>query len=131
MLNYNLKIMLTRLKGAKVMEVEGKHSKRLCVVIPIDNDEGTVVDSYESKIDGLPTTKPLNDVQLHLSAFEFKEKRYGQSHGLKACFSRKRLERMTEDEVRSMPFVGHMKPWAQPKSEDEDLPAGNENEEDW
>lgn len=130
MSNYNLKIMLTRLKGAKVMEVEGKHSKRLCVVIPIDNDEGTVVDSYEGKIDGLPTTKPLNDVQLHLTAFEFKEKRYGQSHGLKASFSRKRLERMSEDEVKSMPFVGHMKPWAQTKAEDDDLPAGNEHE-DW
>ena len=129
MSNYNIKIMLTRLKGAKVMEVEGKHSKRLCVVIPIDNDEGTVVDSYEGKIDGLPTTKQLNDVQLHLSAFEFKEKRYGQSHGLKACFSRKRLEGMTEDEIRSMPFVGHMKPWALAR-QDDDLPAGNENE-DW
>lgn len=130
MSNYNLKIMLTRLKGAKVMEVEGKRSKRLCVVIPIDNDEGTVVDSYESKIDGLPTTKPLNDVQLNLSAFEFKEQRYGQSHGLKASFSRKRLEKMSEDEVRSMPFVGHMKPWAVARQEDDDLPAGNENE-DW
>ena len=113
------------------MEVEGKHSKRLCVVIPIDNDEGTVVDSYEGKIDGLPTTKPLNDVQLHLSAFEFKEKRYGQSHGLKASFSKKRLERMSEDEVRAMPFVGHMKPWALAKPEDDDLPPDNENEEDW
>lgn len=130
MSNYNLKIMLTRLKGAKVMEVEGKHSKRLCVVIPIDNDEGTVIDSYESKIDGLPTTKPLNDVQLHLSAFEFKEKKYGQSHGLKASFSKKRLERMSEDEVRAMPFVGHMKPWALAKPEDDDLPPDNENE-DW
>lgn len=130
MSNYNLSIALTKLKGAKVMEIEGKTCKRLCVVIPIDNDEGTVVDSYEGKVDGLPTIKPLNDVQLHLSAFEFKEKRYGQSHGLKASFSKKRLERMTEDEIRSMPFVGHMKPWALAKADDDDLPAGNENE-DW
>ena len=130
MANLNIKILLTRLKGAKVMEIEGKHSKRLCVVIPIDNDEGTVVNSYEGKIDGLPTTKPLNDVQLHLSAFEFKEKRYGQSHGLKAAFSKKKMERMTEDEIRSMPFVGHIKPWALAKQDDDDLPAGNEKE-DW
>ena len=128
MSNYNLSIALTKLKGAKVMEIEGKTCKRLCVVIPIDNDEGTVVDSYEGKVDGLPTIKPLNDVQLHLSAFEFKEKRYGQSHGLKASFSKKRQERMTEDEIRAMPFVGHMKPWALARADD--LPAGNENE-DW
>ena len=124
-----MKIMLTRLKGAKVMEIEGKHSKRLCVVIPIDNEEGTVVDSYEGKIDGIPTSKPLNDVQLHLSAFEFKEKRYGQSHGIKASFSKKRQERMSEDEMRSMPFIGHLKPW-QIKVEDDDLPIANEKE-DW
>ena len=129
MANYNMKIMLTRLKGAKVMEIEGKHSKRLCVVIPIDNEEGTVVDSYEGKIDGIPTSKPLNDVQLHLSAFEFKEKRYGQSHGIKASFSKKRQERMSEDEMRSMPFIGHLKPW-QIKVEDDDLPIANEKE-DW
>ena len=130
MANYNLNIALTKIKGAKVMEVEGKHSKKLCVVIPIDNEEGTVINSYEGKIDGLPTTRPLNDVQLHLSAFEFKEKRYGQSHGLKASFSKRRLEKMSEDDVRAMPFVGHMKPWAMPKVEDDDLPPGNENE-DW
>lgn len=129
--NFNIKIMLTKLKGAKVMEVEGKHSKRLCVVIPIDNEEGTVIDSYEGKIDGLPTTKPLNDVQLHLSAFEFREKRYGQSHGIKAAFSKKRMEQMTEDEIRSMPFVGNMMPWSVQKEEIDDLPAGNENEDDW
>lgn len=129
--NFNIKIMLTKLKGAKVMEVEGKHSKRLCVVIPIDNEEGTVIDSYEGKIDGLPTTKPLNDVQLHLSAFEFREKRYGQSHGIKAAFSKKRMEQMTEDEIRSMPFVGNMMPWSVQKEEIDDLPSGNENEDDW
>lgn len=128
MSNYNLRIALTKLKGAKVMNIEGKTCTRLCVVIPIDNDEGTVQDSYEGKIDGLPTTKPLEDVQLNLTAFEFREKKYGQTHGLKASVSRKRLEKMTEEELRSMPFIGNMKPWA--IAEDDDLPAGNEKE-DW
>ena len=129
MSNYNLTIALTKLKGAKVMEIQGKTCTKTCVVIPIDNEEGTVVDSYEGKIDGLPTTKPLNDVQLHLTAFEFREKKYGQTHGLKASFSRKRMESMTEDELRSMPFIGNMKPW-NIVVEDDDLPAGNENK-DW
>jgi hypothetical protein len=129
MSNYNLKIALTKLKGAKVMEIEGKTCKKLCVVIPIDNEEGTVQDSYEGKIDGLPTTKPLNNVQLNLTAFEFKEKRFGQTHGIKASFSKKRLERMNEDELRQMPFVGNMKPWLS-VSDDDDLPPANERE-DW
>lgn len=128
--NYNLRIALTKLKGAKVMEIQGKTCSKLCVVIPIDNDEGTVQDSYEGKVDGLPTTKPLDDVQLNLTAFEFREKKYGQTHGIKASFSKKRLERMTEEELRHMPFVGNMRPWSAP-AEQEDLPAGNDQENDW
>lgn len=129
MSNYNLTIALTKLKGAKVMEIQGKTCTKTCVVIPIDNEEGTVRDSYEGKIDGQPTTKPLNDVQLHLTAFEFREKKYGQTHGIKASFSKQRMESMSEDELRSMPFVGNMKPWSNVVADD-DLPVGDEKE-DW
>ena len=129
MSNYNLRISLTKLKGAKVMEIQGKTCTKTCVVIPIDNEEGTVRDSYEGKIDGMPTTKFLDDVQLNLTAFEFREKKYGQTHGLKASFSRKRMESMSEEELRSMPFVGNMKPWSNAVADD-DLPVGNEKE-DW
>lgn len=130
MSNYNLTIALTKLKGAKVMEIQGKTCTKTCVVIPIDNDEGTVRDSYEGKIDGLPTMKSLEDVQLNLTAFEFREKKYGQTHGIKASFSKKRLERMSEEELRSMPFVGNMKPWAITQKDD-DLPAASNEKEDW
>ena len=128
MSNYNLRIALTKIKGAKVMEIEGKTCKKLCVVIPIDNEDGTVQDAYEGKVDGLSTMKPLDDVQLNLTAFEFREKKYGQTHGIKASFSKKRMERMTEEELRSMPFVGNMKPWSAPA--DDDLPPSNPSE-DW
>lgn len=129
MSNYNLRIALTKLKGAKVMEIQGKTCTKTCVVIPIDNEEGTVRDSYEGKIDGMPTTKFLDDVQLNLTAFEFREKKYGQTHGLKASFSKKRMESMSEEELRSMPFVGNMKPWSNVVADD-DLPVGDEKE-DW
>lgn len=128
--NYNLTIALDKLKGAKIMDIEGKTCTKRCIVIPIDNDEGTVIDSYEGKINGLPTLKPLDNVQLHLTAFEFREKKYGQTHGIKASFSSKRMERMNEEELRGMPFIGNMKPWAIAKQDDDDLPAGNEKE-DW
>lgn len=128
-MNYNLRIALTKIKGAKVMDIEGKTCTKRCVVIPIDSDEGTVQDSYEGKIDGLPTTKYLSDVMLNLTAFEFKEKKYGQSHGIKASFSRKKLEKTSEAELKAMPFVGNMKPWVMNTSDD-DLPPAYEKE-DW
>jgi hypothetical protein len=128
-MNYNLRIALTKIKGAKVMDIEGKTCTKCCVVIPIDSEEGTVQDSYEGKIDGLPTTKYLSDVMLNLTAFEFKEKKYGQSHGIKASLSKKKLERTSEEELKAMPFVGNMKPWVMP-SNDDDLPPAYERE-DW
>ena len=128
-MNYNLRIALTKIKGAKVMDIEGNTCTKRCVVIPIDSEEGTVQDSYEGKIDGLPTTKYLSDVMLNLTAFEFKEKKYGQSHGIKASFSRKKLERTSEEELKAMPFVGNMKPWVMNTSDD-DLPPAYEKE-DW
>ena len=128
-MNYNLRIALTKIKGAKVMDIEGKTCTKRCVVIPIDSEEGTVQDSYEGKIDGLPTTKFLDDVMLNLTAFEFKEKKYGQSHGIKASFSKKKLERTSEEELKAMPFVGNMKPWVMNTSDD-DLPPAYEKE-DW
>jgi hypothetical protein len=128
-MNYNLRIALTKIKGAKVMDIEGKTCTKRCVVIPIDSEEGTVQDSYEGKIDGLPITKYLSDVMLNLTAFEFKEKKYGQSHGIKASFSKKKLERTSEEELKAMPFVGNMKPWVMNTSDD-DLPPAYEKE-DW
>ena len=128
-MNYNLRIALTKIKGAKVMDIEGKTCTKRCVVIPIDSEEGTVQDSYEGKIDGLPTTKYLSDVMLNLTAFEFKEKKYGQSHGIKASFSKKKLERTSEEELKAMPFVGNMKTWVMNTSDD-DLPPAYEKE-DW
>ena len=66
---------------------------------------------------------------LNLTAFEFKEKKYGQSHGIKASFSKKKLERTSEEELKAMPFVGNMKPWVMNTSDD-DLPPAYEKE-DW
>lgn len=129
MSNYNLRIALTKLKGARVMDIQGKTCTKTCIVIPIDNEDGTVQDAYEGKLDGQITWKPLDDVQLNLTAFEFREKKYGQTHGIKASFSKKRLERMTEEELRSMPFIGNMKPWA--NVSDDDLPPSHSNEMDW
>lgn len=130
MSNYNLRIALTKLKGARVMDIQGKTCTKTCIVIPIDNEDGTVQDAYEGKMDGQITWKPLDDVQLNLTAFEFREKKYGQTHGIKASFSKKRLESMTEEELRSMPFIGNMKPWAN-ASDDDDLPPSHSNEMDW
>ena len=112
------------------MEIQGKTCKKTCVVIPIDNEQGTVQDCYEAKVDGISTVKPLGDVQLNLTAFEFREKKYGHTHGLKAAFSRSFIDKISEEELRQMPFIGNMKSWTTAVADDDDLPIGD-SKEDW
>ena len=111
--NFNIDIQLDKLPGARIQEVQGQTSKRLCVVIPIDNERGTVVDSY-SKFDhkaGGVVWKPLQGVNLNLIAYEMKEAKFGQTHMLKANLSREVFTRMSEQQQKAMPIVGHLKPW--------------------
>lgn len=121
MANLNLSIDLTKLQGAKVMDIEGKHSTRKCVVIPIDNKLGTVCDGYTVKTpEGLPTTRFFDDVKLNLVAIEYKTKKHGISHGLKPAFSREVSEMMTEEQVYATPWVGTVKPWGGVKEKYDD-----------
>ena len=132
MANLNLSIDLTKLKGAKVMEIQGKTATRKCVVLPIDNELGTVCDGYISKTpEGLPTERYFDDVKLNLVAIEYRQKKHGISHGLKPSFSREVSERMTAEEVYATPWMGTVKPWGGTQAQDDDdLPAGN-NENEW
>ena len=130
--NFNVQVDLSKLPGAKVMTIEGKKSSKLCVVIPIDNEVGTVCDGYESQTkEGLPITKFFSDVKLSMVAIEYKTKKHGISHGLKPSFTQKFMDTLNPDQLYSTPWLGTMKPWQEgPKSEVEgDLPEDDEN--DW
>ena len=105
MSNYDIEIDLLKLKGAKV---EGEN-----VVIPINNKYGTVVDRYTGKDGrtGLPTEVFLDGVKLKLSAFELKNQLRGQTHLIKPSFNKQTYDCLTEEQLRSVPWIGTLKPW--------------------
>lgn len=45
--NFNIKIELDRIPGAKIMDIKGDVATRRCIVIPIDNERGTVIGSLQ------------------------------------------------------------------------------------
>lgn len=125
----NIQIDLTKLPGAKVMEVQGNTKVRRCVVLPIDDEDGVVCESYPSKNpDGTPTRKFFSEVKLNIVAIEHRTKRNGISHGIKPSFSKEKEQRMTEEQLFAIPWCGTVRPWAMPK-DDEDLPEGNSEED--
>lgn len=133
--NLNIQIDLTKLPGARIMDIQGNKSTKQCVVIPIDNHVGTVCDGYltTDPKTGLPTTKFFSDVKLSLVAIEYRQKRHGISHGLKPSFSHEYQVRMTEEQLYNTPWLGTVKPWAAQVGENTndigDLPEGDDK--DW
>lgn len=124
--NFNIKIELDKLPGAKIMDIKGETKTRRCVVIPIDNERGTLVDEY-TKFDhqsGGVATKPLAHVQLLVTAYESCTQSYGSTHYLKPHVAKEFFERMSEEQVRNLPFIGSLSPWgktaAQPRREEEE-----------
>lgn len=116
--NFNIKIELDKLPGARIMDIQGETKVRRCVVIPIDNERGTVIDEY-SKFDhqaGGVTTKPLTHVQLLATAYESSNQSYGSTHYVKPQVSKECFERMSEDQARRLPFIGSLSPWGKPSA---------------
>ena len=118
---FNIKIELDKIPGAKIMDIQGDTATRRCVVIPIDNERGTVVDAYkrfDHSLGGM-TSKPLEHVQLLATAYESANQNFGSSHYIKPQVSREYFERMSETQVRSLPFIGSLQPWKiSPKKEE-------------
>lgn len=114
------------------MDIQGERETRQCVVIPIDNKVGIVCDGYIGKDPetGLPTPKFFDHVKLNLVGIQYREPKYGATHGLKASFAMEYMQRMTEEQLRAAPWLGNVKPWAQPTSkaqDDDDLPEANDS----
>ena len=113
MSNYNIEIDLLKLSGAKVQDVRGIAETRRCICIPIDNKVGTVTDAYFARGEkpGEIVEVKKSGVCLSLTAFALRNGERGQSHLIKPAFSKETFDRMTEEQLRKMPWIGNLKPW--------------------
>ena len=104
-MNLQGKINLLKLEKTGLMMVNGRSGAKLCVVIPVEDN-----DIYVSRDESL---KPKG-AYLSISAWQSKADsgvdQYGNSHGMKQGFSKEFIERMSDDELRAKPFIGNMRP---------------------
>ena len=91
-MNYNLKIELTKLNGAKI-------------VSDPDAGEGIFIPA------GGPVEISDGRCSLSLTAFELKYEYEGQTHLMKPWLSKSQAFGMTQKALQSIPYVGHMRPW--------------------
>lgn len=130
--NINVTIDLTKLPGARVMDITRGDTTHRCVVLPIDNEMGIVCDEYETKTpEGLPTMKPYSEVKLFMVGIAHKEMKFGASHGLKPSFGPTQLAAMTEDMMKSVPWCGNVKPWHASKKKEQKSVESNSKYKNW
>ena len=112
MTTFTGKINLLRLKNSCIVTVKGKSATKKGVFIPIE------------------------DNNLFISADDdLKPGKYGDTHSIRQSLPKEVRERMTDEELRAVPYFGNMKPFtienaakeveapvAQMTGQDDDLP---------
>jgi len=109
MSNYNIEIDLLKLKGARVMDAEGEHG----IFVPINNTIGTVSDAFQvmGQISHTLVWQRRKGVILKVTALGMTSQERGQSHLIKPHISKEVFERLTEDQLKRVPWIGNLRPW--------------------
>lgn len=97
------KINLLRLKNSCIVTVKGKSATKKGVFIPIEDNN-----LFISADDDL---KPRG-AYIDFIAWENQQpSKYGDTHSLRQSLAKEVRERMTDDELKAVPYIGNMKPY--------------------
>ena len=107
--NYNIEIDLLKLKGARVLDDGGEHG----IFVPINNKVGTVSDAFQvmGDISHTMVWQKRQGVILKVTALGTRDNPQGQSHWIKPHIAKDVFERLTEAQLKKMPWIGNMRPW--------------------
>lgn len=101
-MNYQIKINLLKFKNSGVINIKGSTESKQCVVIPIEDNH-----LYLSVDESL---KPKG-VYIDAVAWENNQpSQYGDSHGIRQSLSKEVRDKMTDDELKAVPFIGNARP---------------------
>lgn len=121
--NYTIKLNLSKFKNSALRTVKGKDGKDHKVFILSVDDNKEIFVGEKS-------------VFLNLAAFETKEvSQYGDTHLVKGSVDKETYDAMREEDRRSQPIVGNMRPLGKPAMPAPELPAEalapvNDNDDD-
>lgn len=95
-MRFNIKLNLLNLRNAAITRIKGAQETKLCLVVPIEDNWLYVGEK---------------GVYLDLTAFELRDAgRNGETHLLKRSLPRNAYKTMSEEERRTQPLLGSMRP---------------------
>lgn len=101
--NYSGKLNLLKFLNACIVTVKGNTSTKRGVFIPLD-DNNVFVSADENM-------KPRG-AYIDFIAFEnLQPGKYGDTHSLRQSLAKEVRERMTDEELKAVPYIGNMKPY--------------------
>lgn len=127
-MNYTGKLNLMKFKNACLVSVKGRTETKKGIFIPIEDNHVFVSADEANRVKG---------AYVSFLAFEGMEKgRYGDTHSMKQTYPSEIRRQMTEEELKSVPYIGNMRPFeslsasdravveaqANPQNREDDLP---------
>lgn len=105
MSNLSIKINLTRIKGAALVNLKGNNATKQCVILPVE-DCGLYVGEKGAYLD--------------LIALAYKEPKYEQTHFVKQSIDKGIYSALTEEERGNLPIIGSVKDFVRPQMQASD-----------
>lgn len=103
MSNYTGKLNLLKFRNACIVTVRGREATKKGVFIPIDDNNIFISADEELKPKG---------AYVDFNAWENRQPgKYGDTHSLRQALAKEVRGRMTDDELREVPYIGNMKPY--------------------
>ena len=94
--DYTMRVNLAQLAGAFVKDLTGRTATKKCIIIPVEDNPSMFVGE--------------KGVYLNITAFANDNPQYGDTHMLKPNIPKDVREAMTDEQRRSQPILGNMKP---------------------
>lgn len=103
MTSFSGKFNLLKFKNSCIVSVKGKSETKRGVFIPID-DNNLFISADEN-------LKPKG-AYIDFTAWENQQPgKYGDTHSIRQSLAKEVRERMTDDELKAVPYFGNMKPY--------------------
>lgn len=115
-MNHSIKINLQKLKNAALLTIPGRTAKKRCICIPVDDNPEIFVGE--------------KGIYLNLTVIEMKESgQYGDTHLIKGNIPEEIYKAMSEEERRSQPILGQMRPMTRREQSAPEVPVIDDDED--
>ena len=96
MSNFGIKVDLLKLNGAFMKNLVGKTATKRCIIIPVDDNPSMYLGD--------------KGCYLNMTAIELENPQYKDTHMLKGDLPKETRETMTEEQQRTLPILGNLRP---------------------